>query len=139
MSFMRKLFSTRYSDNAFSFAMLLLRIVAGGLMLVNHGYDKLMHFSSRAHRFSDPFNIGSTTSFSLVIFAEFFCAAFIILGLFTRLAAIPLVVAMSVAVWFAHNGSFSGKGELPMLFLACFVVLLFVGPGKVSIDRLIGK
>ena len=136
---MRKLFSTRYSENAFSIALFLLRIAAGGLMLVNHGYDKLMHFSQRAHRFSDPFNIGSTTSFSLVIFAEVFCAAFIILGLFTRLAAIPLVIAMSVAVWFAHNGAFTGKGELPTLFLACFLVILLVGPGKASIDRLIGK
>ena len=136
---MRKLFSTRYSENAFSFAMLVLRIAAGGLMLVNHGYDKLMHFSQRAHRFSDPFNIGSTTSFSLVIFAEVFCAAFIILGLFTRLAAIPLIIAMAVAVWYAHNGSYSGKGELPLLFLACYIVLLFVGPGKLSIDKLIGK
>lgn len=136
---MRKLFSTRYSENAFAFALLVLRIGAGGLMLMNHGYDKLMHFSQRAHRFSDPFNIGPTTSFSLVLFAEFFCAAFIILGLFTRLAAIPLIIAMSVVVWISHNGSFSGKGELPALFLAAFIAILFVGPGKVSIDRLIGK
>ena len=136
---MRKLFSTRYSENAFAFALLVLRIGAGGLMLMNHGYDKLMHFSQRAHRFSDPFNIGSTTSYSLVLFAEFFCAAFIILGLFTRLAAIPLIITMGVVVWISHNGSFSGKGELPALFLAAFIAILFVGPGKVSIDRLIGK
>lgn len=136
---MRKLFSTRYSENAFAFALLILRIGAGGLMLMNHGFDKMMHFSQRAHRFSDPFNIGSTTSYSLVLFAEFFCAAFIILGLFTRLASIPLIIAMSVVVWFSHNGSFSGKGELPALFLAAFIAILFVGPGKVSIDRLIGK
>ena len=136
---MRKLFSTRYSENAFAFALLILRIGAGGLMLMNHGYDKLMHFSQRAHRFSDPFNIGSTTSYSLVLFAEFFCAAFIILGLFTRLAAIPLIITMGVVVWISHNGSFSGKGELPALFLAAFIAILFVGPGKVSIDRLIGK
>ena len=38
------------------------------------------------------------------VFAEFFCAAFIILGLFTRLASIPLVIAMGVAVFFAHKG-----------------------------------
>ena len=136
---MKKLFSTRYSENAFAFALLVLRIGAGGLMLMNHGYDKLMHFSQRAHRFSDPFNIGSTTSYSLVLFAEFFCAAFIILGLFTRLAAIPLIIAMSVVVYISHNGSLSGKGELPALFLAAFIAILFVGPGKVSIDRLIGK
>jgi putative oxidoreductase len=136
---MKKLFSVRCSDNALSFATLILRIGAGTLMLVNHGLDKLMHFAEKAPRFADPFNIGTTTSLSMVLFAEFFCAAFIILGLFTRLACIPLIIAMSVALFYAHNGDFFGKGELPALFLTCFITLLFTGPGKVSIDRFIAK
>ena len=108
-------------------------------MLVKHGFDKLIHFASIAPRFADPFHIGSTTSLALVIFAEFFCSAFIIIGLFTRLASIPLVIAMSVALFSANKGDFFGKGEAAGLFLVVFVVLLFTGPGKVSLDRLIGK
>ncbi len=98
-----------------------------------------MHFAQKAPRFADPFHIGSTTSLSMVVFAEFFCAAFIILGLFTRLAAVPLIIAMSVALFFAHKGEFFGKGETAGLFLTCFIVLLFTGPGKVSLDRFIGR
>jgi uncharacterized membrane protein YphA (DoxX/SURF4 family) len=30
-------------------------------------------------------------------------------------------------------------GEAAGLFLACFITLLFTGPGKVSLDRFIGK
>ncbi|HJW16352.1 MAG TPA: DoxX family protein [Flavisolibacter sp.] len=136
---MRKLFSTSTSDNAFSFAMLVLRLGVGLSMMINHGLDKLMHFAQKAPRFADPFHIGSTTSLSLVVFAEFFCSAFIILGLFTRLACIPLIIAMSVALFIAHKGAFFGVGESAGLFLACFVTLLFTGPGKVSLDRFIGK
>jgi len=136
---MRKLFSTRTSDNAFSFAMLLLRLGAGSLMMINHGLDKLMHFAQKAPRFADPFHIGSTTSLSMVVFAEFFCAAFIVLGLFTRLAAIPLIIAMGVALFFAHKGQFYGQGEAAGLFLVCFLTILFAGPGKISLDRFIGK
>jgi len=136
---MKKLFSTSTSDNAFSFAMLVLRIGAGASMMINHGLDKLMHFAQKAPRFADPFHIGSTTSLSLVVFAEFFCAAFIILGLFTRLACIPLIISMSVALFFAHKGAFFGVGESAAVFLACFITLLFTGPGKVSMDRFIGK
>ncbi len=98
---MKKLFSIRTSDSAFTFATFLLRVVAGSLMLMNHGLDKLMHFADKAGRFADPFGIGSTTSLALTVFAEFFCAAFIILGLFTRLAVIPLIIAMSVALFYA--------------------------------------
>lgn len=135
---MKRLFSTRSSDNSISFAMLLLRLGAGSLMLVLHGFDKLMHFSAKAAHFADPFKIGSTASLSMTVFAEFFCAIFIILGLFTRLACIPLMIAMGVALFYAHSGDFYGKGELAGLFLTCFTVLLFTGPGKVSLDRFIG-
>src|SRR5688572_11007030 len=114
---MKKMFSIGYSDNAHSFAMLVLRLGAGSLMLMNHGLDKLMHFAQKSSRFADPFGLGSTTSLSLVVFAEFFCAAFIILGLFTRLASIPLIIALSVALFSAHKGEFFGEGELAGIFL----------------------
>lgn len=136
---MKKLFSTRTTESAFSFAMLVLRLGTGSLMLMNHGLDKLIHFSEKAGRFADPFGIGSSASLAMDIFAEFFCSIFIIMGLFTRLACIPLIIAMSVALYFAHNGEFFGKGELSGLFLICYVTLLFAGPGRISLDRFLVK
>jgi len=139
---MKKLFSTRVSDNAFSFAMLLLRIGAGGLMLVNSGMRKLMNFNEMSSKFSDPFGIGSTTSLALVTFTEFFCAAFVIVGLFTRLAVIPLIIAMSVAFFYAHKMNYSGGpggGQTALLFLICFLVIFITGPGKASLDRFLVK
>ena len=139
---MRKLFSTRTSDNAFSFAMLVLRVGFGALLFLDHGYDKLMHFSAYAQKFADPFNIGQTRSLALVVFAEAFCSVFVILGLFTRLACIPIIIAMGTAFLFAHHGNYHSPptgGELALLFLIAFTALLFTGPGKVSVDRFIGK
>ena len=57
----------------------------------------------------------------------------------TRLAAIPLIIAMSVAVFFSHHGRIFGDGEHAALYLAGYMALLFTGPGKISMDRLIGK
>jgi putative oxidoreductase len=135
---MKKLFSTKYSDNSISFALLLLRLSMGGLM-IPHGYKKLMNFAAKSSSFTDPFHIGGAASMSLVIFAEFFCAVFIVLGLMTRLATIPLIIAMSVAVFIAHKGEIFGDGEHAALYLFGFIVLLFTGPGKISMDKLIGK
>jgi putative oxidoreductase len=135
---MKKLLSTKYSAGAFNTAMLLLRLGAGILMM-NHGYDKLVHFGSRHNSFMNFLGIGSTFSLTLVIFAEFFCSLFLILGLFTRLATIPLIVAMSVALFKAHNAEIFGKGEVATLYLTCYVVLLLLGPGKVSVDGMTGK
>ena len=136
---MKKLLSTRVSENALAFALLVLRLGAGSLVLMKHGLDKLMHFSQKSGGFADPFHIGSTASLSLSVFAEFFCAVFIILGLFTRLACIPLLINMAIALFIAHQGDFFGKGELAGLFMVVFTTLLFTGPGKVSLDRLIAK
>jgi len=136
---MKRLFSTRTSDGAFSFATLVLRLGVGLLMLVNHGMDKLMHFAQKSNTFADPFGFGSTASLSMVIFAEFFCSVFIILGLFTRLACIPPIIAMCVALFIANNGQVFGKGEMPALFLTIYIALLFLGPGKVSLDRFLAK
>src|SRR5690242_11008022 len=113
---MRKLFSTGVSDNAFSFAMLVLRVGVGSLMLMQHGLAKLMNFASMSRHFADPFGIGSTTSLAMVLFAEVFCATFVILGLFTRLACIPLIIAMAVALIYSNHADFFGKGELPGLY-----------------------
>jgi putative oxidoreductase len=118
---------------------LVLRVGAGSLILVKHGFDKLTHFSQYASQFMNFLHLGSTTSLALTVFAEFFCAAFVILGLFTRLACIPLVIAMGVALFSAMGGDFFGKGEAAGLYLVAFFVLLIAGPGKVSLDRLIAK
>jgi putative oxidoreductase len=136
---MKRLFSTRVSDNAFNLGMLLLRTGFGSAMMINHGLDKLMHFSEKAGKFADPFHIGSTTSLALVVFAEFFCAAFIALGLFTRLAAVPLVIAMGIALFITHKGHFFSDGEMAGIYLAAFLAILIMGPGKFSVDKFIGK
>ncbi|MBM3921646.1 MAG: DoxX family protein [Sphingomonadales bacterium] len=135
---MKKLFSTRYSENAVSFSLLVLRMAAGGLM-IPHGFDKLIHFVAQSKDFPDPLGVGSVVSLSLVIFAEFFCAALLIAGLMTRLVVIPLVVTMAVAVFITHHGDVMGDGQQATLFLAGYIVLLFCGPGKISFDRMLGN
>lgn len=135
---MKKLFSTRYSDNGITFAALLLRLTFGALM-IPHGFQKLTHYAEMSAKFGDPFHIGPALSLSLTIFAEFFCAAFLVAGLFTRLACIPLIINMTVALFYAHNGDVFGDGEKAALFLGGFLALLFTGAGKVSLDRVIAK
>jgi len=135
---MKKLLSTKYSAGAFNAAMLVLRLGVGILMMV-HGYDKLVHFSEYQGKFMNFLGIGTTMSLALVVFAEFFCSLFLVLGLFTRLAAIPLIVTMCVALFKAHNAEFTGDGEMASIYLTAYMVLLFVGPGKISVDGMIGK
>lgn len=135
---MKKLLSTKYSAGAFNTAMLLLRITVAVLML-GHGYDKLIHFTEKHGQFMNFMHMGSTLSYSLVVFAEFFCSLLLLIGLFTRLATIPLIINMSVAIVIAHKGDVLGDGELAALYLGAYIVLLLLGAGRASIDSMIGK
>ena len=135
---LKTFFSTKYSDKSISLSLLLLRLSAGGLM-IPHGYDKLMNFAVKSARFADPFHIGSTTSLAMVVFAEFFCAILIVAGLMTRLASIPLIIVMGVALFKSHNGEIFGEGEKAALFFIGYMAILLGGPGKISVDKLIGK
>lgn len=135
---MKKLLSTGYTDWAFNIAMLVLR--AGlGVMMLTHGYDKLIHFAAKKSTFINFLGMGSTVSLSLSLFAEFFCALFVMIGLFTRFSVLPLVIGMSVALLKAHDGAIFGGGEKAALYLTGFLVILLVGPGKASVDGMMGK
>lgn len=134
---MKKLFSTRYNATAFNLGLLLLRIGAGVLM-AHHGFQKIQNYDQWSHGFINFMGLGPTVSYMLAIFAEFFCAILIVLGLFTRLACFVLVINCTVALSTVHWDLFD-KGELLTLFLACYLTLLFTGPGKVSVDGLISK
>jgi putative oxidoreductase len=135
---MKKLLSTKYSAGAFSTAMLVLRLGLGVLMMM-HGYDKLVHFAKYQNEFMNFLGIGKNISLALVVFAEFFCSVFLILGLFTRLAAIPLIIVASVIVFKVFHGNVFGDGEHGALYLIGYIVLLLVGPGRASVDSMIGK
>lgn len=135
---MKRLISTHYSGFAFNLATFVLRVTLGVLM-VPHGYNKLVNFTKYQKEFMNFLGIGSTTSLILVVFAEFFCAVFLAMGLFTRLASGILAIVMAVAVFKAHNGAVFGDGEMGMLYLGGFLSILLLGGGKASLDGLLGK
>lgn len=119
--------------------MLLIRIAFGGLLLVNHGMEKLMKFAELQGHFYNFLGLGSKASLILTIFAEVFCSLFIILGLFTRLTVIPLIILMLVAVFGVHASQPFAQAELAVVYGVAFLVLLFCGPGRISVDGMMKK
>ena len=97
------------------------------------GYDEM------TQAFLDPIGLGSQLTLILAIAAEVGCAVLLILGLGTRLAAIPLATTMLVAWFVVHIEDPWVKQELPALFLSGFVALILTGAGKFSLDALFSK
>lgn len=121
--------------------LLVLRVYAGSSMLLMHGWGKLLSFPQKSATFPDPLGIGSSpASMGLAVFAEVLCAALIIAGAFTRLAAVPLAATMIVAGFVVHAADPWVKKELAFTYLAIFLCLIGTGPGALSVDvRMRGK
>jgi putative oxidoreductase len=136
---MKKIFSTRYSETAFDLSMFLLRAGFGLFLFLKFGLSKMMKFEEMQNDFADPFHIGHTLSLLLVIFAEVFCSVLLVMGLLSRLASFVLVILFIVIIFVVNKDSPVKENEKAFLYLFAFLTTLLCGPGKWSIDKLIGK
>ncbi|MBO9638824.1 DoxX family protein [Siphonobacter aquaeclarae] len=135
---MRKLFSVSYTLTSVNLAALVLRL-GFGILMINHGYGKLTNFAQYQPKFLDFLGLGTGTSLGLAIFAEFFCSILLVLGLFTRLATIPLIILSLVIIFVAHGADFFGEAEAGAHYLAAYVAILLLGPGDYSLDRVLNR
>jgi putative oxidoreductase len=136
---MRRIFNINLNQNQVSFALLVLRVVIGCFMLV-HGLPKLHTLVAGGQiQFADPIGVGQIPSMILAIFAEVFCSILVILGFGTRLAVIPLMVTMMVAIFIIHVPDGFAKQELPAHYLLTYFFLLVSGSGKFSVDYIVNS
>ncbi|MEN0003792.1 MAG: DoxX family protein [Bacteroidota bacterium] len=66
--------------------------------------------------------------------SELIGGAFLLVGLFTRLSAIPLIATMFVVNFIMLEGSIMSEPFYLLLLFACF---FFMGGGKLSVDYLL--
>ena len=130
--------SSNHARNT-SIGLLILRVGTSALLFYRHGWPKLQNFAERSQTFSDPLGVGSAASLTLVLFAEFVCATLVALGFLTRLATVPIIIFMLVAVFVQHAADPFAKKELAIVFGITYLALLFTGPGRFSCDALIGR
>jgi putative oxidoreductase len=73
--------------------------------------------------------------------AELVCGALVLIGLCTRLAAVPLIITMIVAIVTAQRDNVHGLADLFGLIEWCYITLLVwlgvAGPGPLALDTLL--
>jgi len=119
-------------------ALLVMRF-ALGVIFIFHGYPKLIHIRESMQAF---IHMGFPSYFAYIAgILEVFGGAMLIVGLFTRVAALLLACEMGVALWRVHM-LFSrpmavDSYQFPLSLAAGAFVLAAVGAGLISIDQAI--
>lgn len=117
--------------------LLILRIAIAILMLV-HGVPKLnMLLSGDAHLFPAVMGMSPTLSLVLAVLAEVGCSVLVLVGLGTRLAVIPLIITMLVAVLYVHIADPFSAQELGIHYVLVYAALLLMGSGRFSVDHIL--
>lgn len=114
-----------------------------GVVFMGTGWGKLQSLPEVTAFFTDlgipfpGFNARLTAS------TEFFGGLLVLLGLATRLAALPLAFTMVVAILTAKREAISGLAALvgfeEWSYLVLFVWIALAGPGPLSLDALIAR
>lgn len=136
---MTRLLKTEVKQTQLDVALLALRVGIAAMMLV-HGLPKLqMLLSGDVSQFPGVLGMSSGLSLTLATIAEVLCSVFILIGLGTRLASIPLLVTMLVAVLVVHASDPFAAQELGLLYLMGYLVLLLLGGGRFSVDAVVTR
>ncbi len=118
--------------------LLVLRVCLG-IIFVYHGYPKLVHANAGMREFYVMHGLpGYLVPVAGIL--ESFGGGLLVVGLFTRPAALLLAIEMGVAIWKVHSGHgylAVKEYEFPLAVGAACFALATVGAGAISMDHLI--
>jgi putative oxidoreductase len=118
-----------------------------GWQFAQTGWGKLTHLEKTTAYFTDLGLPLPKVNAVMAGATECFGGALLALGLFARPASVPLIFTMLVAYWTADREALHAitsdpdkfTGATPFLFLLAALLVLAFGPGKLSLDALLGK
>jgi putative oxidoreductase len=110
--------------------LMFLRVSGAATLFVAHGLPKAMHYTQELARIEDPFGLGAQFSLWFALLAEVACPVLIALGIGTRVACLPIIGLLLVALLLVHPEWTLAQGQFAWLLLIAFVTILLCGPGR---------
>ena len=121
---------------------LVARITIGEVFIIS-GWAHLNNLAGYINYFRDLHIPAPELQAPFAAGSELVFGGLVLVGLFTRISAIPLMVIMTVAILTAKRAELTGVDELfgfiEYLYITLLFWLLVAGPGFFSLDRLLLK
>jgi putative oxidoreductase len=119
---------------------LMLRLTLG-IVFISSGWGKLNDLDKVGEFFAELGIVAPALNAVVVACTECFGGLAVLLGLATRLSALPLAITMVVAIVTALLPDSAGVVELvassEFAYLVMFLTLVMIGPGRWSVDHIV--
>ncbi|EJM18576.1 putative membrane protein [Pseudomonas sp. GM18] len=126
--------ASQRNEQAQSLGLLFLRVTGSLFLLWVHGLPKLLDFNAQLQLIEDPFHLGAHLTLSLAIFAEVLCPLLIVAGVLARLACLPILFVLLVALLVVHPEWSVAEGQFGWLLLIIFTSVFIAGPGRLALN-----
>jgi putative oxidoreductase len=122
------------------FLALLLARITLGVLFVSTGWGKVHNLEKVTAFFGELRIPAPAFNATLASYTELVCGALLVVGLASRVAALPLVVTMAVAILTAKLDDIHNLpdlfGQVEWTYLVLLLLIAAFGPGKASLDAL---
>ncbi|MBT3216020.1 MAG: DoxX family protein [Candidatus Marinimicrobia bacterium] len=129
-------------ENSSNFGLLALRTLPAYFLVSNHGWSKITNpekwnwlGTTFAKYFFGILDFATPAFGFIAAFSESICAILVLLGLFTRPAALLVAATMLIAAF--HHITTTGNPESALVYFSVFIAIAFTGPGKFSLDSIL--
>jgi len=126
--------ASQRDERAQNIGLLFLRVSGGLFLLWVHGLPKLLDFNAQLQLIEDPFHLGAHLTLCLAIFAEVLCPLLIVGGVLARLACLPILFVLLVALLIVHPQWSVAEGQFGWLLLILFATVFIAGPGRLALN-----
>jgi putative oxidoreductase len=130
-----KSMQSNLGNNSIHFALLLFRVAVAAELLVAHGLKKIGVGVNIAEIVPNPLGLPEALNQAFAVGANIGMPLFIILGLFTRIAALPILAITLTGYFVVHFNDPILVKDIPFMYSVSFLFIAITGAGKYSLDN----
>lgn len=140
MNRIKPIISTKVPSAAsFDVGMLLFRVTVAFAMIRIHGWKKVVDMEGEMAHMPDPLGLGGELNVLIAIAINLFFAAFVGLGLLTRVFALGILPLTLMGLFMVHLHDPWPMKDAPLMYTMAFGLIALLGPGQYSMDHWILK
>ncbi|PSL31027.1 DoxX family protein [Chitinophaga ginsengisoli] len=140
---MKKIFQiitrTNPSDKAQHWVLLVYRVLLSAELIYAHGLKKMGVGVAEAEVIPNPLHLPEAFNSLFADAANLVFPLFVIVGLFTRIAILPILAVTLTGYFVLHFHDAPLIKDTPYIYSLNYLLLLVMGPGRYSLDAYIFK